>query len=170
MQVQVIGANRFKVVARQLRTAANRNDLLTEMRKGITKATPVLRDAVKERADEFLPNRYAAELVGSMRVTTVTRTTGDQVTVTMTVTAKGHGGNARKVGEVEKGRLRHPVYGRDRKLRRHWVHKATSSVNPWVEQHVKPGFVAKPMADKAPDVRKEIEAAVDRVLEKITEG
>jgi hypothetical protein len=170
MSVHVVGADRFHMVARKLRGAADRKDLVREMRKGILDAMPVIKDAIKGRAHEFLPDHYAAELVPSLRMTTATTTTGDQVTVRMTVTAKGHGGHPRQIGGLEAGVVRHPVFGRTRALRRHAIHKATSQPNPWVSQRVKPRFVTEPATDKRPAVRQEIEAAVDRVLDKIARG
>ncbi len=168
MAVAVVGADRFKVVARRLRTAADRKDLTRELRKGILDAVPALKDAVREQADSYLPDRYAAELVPSLRMTTATTTTGGQVTVRISTVAKGKGGNPRQVGDLERGLLKHPVHGRTRRLKRHAVHRATSRRNPWVTQAVKPGFVTRPMEAAAPAVRKQIEAGVDRVLNKIT--
>lgn len=170
MSVTVRGGDRFHRVARKLRTAADSKALVREMRKGILDAVPALKDAVRERAADYLPDRYAAELVPSLRMTTVTTTSGDQVTVRLTVRARGKGGHPRQVGDVEDGLLRHPVWGRTRALRRHAVHRSTSKPNPWVAQRVRPGFVTEPMGDKQPAVRRQIEAAVDRVLDKITEG
>lgn len=170
MSVQVHGVDRFRSVTRRLRTAANRKDLVKELRKGILDAVPELKDAVRADAAAYLPDRYAAELVPSLRMSTSSSLTGDQVTVRISVTARGKGGHARQVGEVEAGRLKHPVYGRTRPLKRHWKYKATSMANPWVTQAVKPGFGTKPMLAKRPAVRKQIEAAVDRVLDKITKG
>jgi hypothetical protein len=166
----VVGADRFYDVAKRLRGAANRKDLVKEMRTGITKAVPALREAVKAHAADYLPDAYAAEILPSLRFRTNTKTSGDTVTVTMTVTATGQGGNARQIGDLEDGDLRHPVFGRTRALSRHAVHRATSMANPWVNQSVKPNFVSEPMTEAAPAVRKEIEAAVDRVLTKITGG
>ncbi len=166
--MEVVGADRFRVVARRLRLAADRKELTRELRKGILDAVPALKDAVRQDAPDYLPNAYAAELVPSLRMTTATTTSGDQVTVRISVTAKGHGGNPRQVGDLEDGDLRHPVFGRTRALKRHAKHKATSRANPWVNQRVKAGFVSKPMLGKQPAVRREIEQAVDRVLDKIT--
>lgn len=168
MRVEVHGGDRFRVVARRLRTAADRKDLVRELRKAILDAVPALKDAVREGAPAYLPDAYAAELVPSLRMTTATTTSGDQVTVRISTTAKGAKGNPRQVGDLEAGRVKHPVFGRTRPLRRHAKHKATSQLNPWVTQTVKPRFVTEPMAAKKPAVRKEIEAAVDRVLDKIT--
>lgn len=170
MAVHVEGVDRFRVVARRLRTAADRKDLTRELRKAILDAVPELKDAVRADAPDYLPDRYAGELVPSLRMTTSSTMTGDQVTVRISVTAKGKGGNARQVGDLEGGNLRHPVFGRTRALRRHAKHKATSQVNPWVSQDVRAGFVSKPMLAGRPAVRKEIEAAVDRVLDKIARG
>jgi hypothetical protein len=170
MQVEVRGGDRFRVVARRLRTAADRKDLVRELRKGILDAVPALKTAVREGAPDYLPDAYAAELVPSLRMTTATATSGDQVTVRISTTAKGAGGNPRQVGDLEAGRLKHPVYGRTRALRRHAVHRATSRLNPWVTQAVTPRFVTGPMEAERGDVRREIEAAVDRVLDKIAKG
>jgi hypothetical protein len=166
--VEVVGVDRFRAVTRRLRTAADRRDLTRELRKGILDAVPALKDAVKADAADYLPNTYAAELVPSLRFTTSASLTGDQVTVTVAVTAAGARGHPRQVATEEAGRLKHPVFGRTRPLRRHAKHRATSKANPWVTQAVRPGFVSKPMLAARPEVRREIEAAVDRVLDKIT--
>lgn len=168
MSVRVEGADRFRIVARRLRLAADRKELTRELRKGILDAVPALKDAVRKDAAAYLPDAYAAELVPSLRMTTSSNLSGDQMTVRISVTAKGRGGNPRQVGDLEGGTLKHPVFGRTRALKRHALYKATSMKNPWVTQTVKPGFVSKPMLGKQPAVRREIEAAVDRVLDKIT--
>ena len=167
MTVQVHGVDRFRAVTRQLRGAADRKDLTRELRKAILDAVPELKDAVRADAPDYLPDRYAGVLVPGLRMTTASTLTGDQVTVRISVTAKGKA-HPRQVGDLEDGHLRHPVYGRTRALKRHAVHKATSRANPWVNQRVEAGFVSKPMLAKRPAVRKQIEAAVDRVLDKIT--
>ncbi|MFE9192060.1 hypothetical protein ACFYL6_20890 [Micromonospora sp. NPDC007208] len=169
MRVEVQG-DRFRVVARRLRAAADRKDLVRELRTAILDAVPELKEAVREGAPGYLPDAYAAELVPSLRMTTVTTTSGDQVTVRITTTAKGAGGNPRQVGDLEAGRVKHPVFGRTRALKRHAVHRATSQLNPWVTQPVKPKFVTGPMLAGRPAVRTKIEAAVDRVLDKIAKG
>ncbi len=168
MSVEVRGADRFQVVARRLRLAADRKDLTRELRKGILDAVPALKDAVRADAATYLPDAYVAELVPSLRMTTSSTLSGDQVTVRLSVTAKGKGGNPRQVGDLEGGDLRHPVFGRTRPLKRHAKYRATSQANPWAAQRVKAGFVSKPMLGRQPTVRREIEAAVDRVLNKIT--
>lgn len=168
--IEVRGGDRFRAVTRRLRTAADRKEMTRELRKGILDAVPALKDAVRAEAAAHLPDRYAADLVPSLVMRTSTTTTGDQVTVRITTTAKGARGNARQVGDLEAGKLKHPVFGRSRALKRHALHKATSRVNPWVTQAVKPRFVTGPMLAARPAVRREIEAAVDRVLEKITRG
>lgn len=168
MPVEVVGVDRFRVVTRRLRAAADRKELTRELRQGILDAVPALKDAVKADAAGYLPDAYAAELVEQLRFTTSLRLTGDQVTVTVTAAAVGVKGHPRQVATMEAGRLKHPVFGRTRALRRHAVHRATSQVNPWVTQTVKPGFVTKPMLAARPAVRREIERAVDRVLDKIT--
>ncbi|MFI2577697.1 hypothetical protein ACH5AJ_36490 [Streptomyces rochei] len=168
--VRVVGGDRFRVITRQLRGAANRKDLVKELRKGILDAVPALKDAVRSQAAGYLPDRYAIELVPSLTMRTNTTTTGDQVTVRIVVSARGQGGNARQLGDIEAGQLRHPVFGRSRALKRHALHRATSRASPWVTQRVMPKFVTGPMLAGQAEVRREIEAAVDRVLDKITRG
>lgn len=168
--VRVVGGDRFTLVARRLHGAADRKDLVRELRKGILDAVPALKDAVRADASAYLPDRYAAELVPSLRMTTATSVAGDQVTVRITTAAKGAKGNARQIGDLEAGRVKHPVFGRSRRLRRHALHRATSQRNPWVTQAIRPRFVTEPMTQARGGVRREIEAAVDRVLDKITKG
>lgn len=170
MRVDVRGGDRFRAVAQKLRTAADRKELTRDLRAGILEAVPELKDAVREDAADFLPDAYAEELAAALQFRTNTTTTGDQVTVRITATAKGRGGNARAVGDVEAGTVRHPVHGRTRALKRHAQHRATSMKNPWVAQRVKPGFVTEPMTKRRLVVRKKIEQHVDQLLERIARG
>ena len=57
------------------------------------------------------------------------------------------------VARINDGILRHPVYG-NREV--------------WVSQDIRPGFFDDPVRHGGPEVRREIEAAVQRVIRKIT--
>jgi hypothetical protein len=72
---------------------------------------------------------------------------------------------------MDRGELRHPVFGRSRRLKlRSALRKrlgAGRSVNPWVEQRIKPGLVVEPAMRAMPAAVQKLDEAVHRVTEKI---
>jgi len=122
--------------------------LRREVIRELNRATKEPKAAVMESLPAYLPDRYAGVLAGTLRLTTSRRASG----VRVTAKAKGNP-RPRYVGRIDRGILRHPLFGsRDR----------------WFNQKVRPGFFTDPMKRSAPQMKKAIVEALDRIARKIT--
>jgi hypothetical protein len=119
----LFGVNQLGEVARAARLAGG--DVLPKLRKGLAKVGPPAKKAVKESAEKKLPKRggYAALMSKSLRVRVNSdlSLTGAGVTIVTYASGKGE---RRDIPAVNRGILRHPVYGH---RRRKWVAQKVSS-------------------------------------------
>lgn len=141
------------------------------MSRGLQKAARPLKPAIQASAVRVLPKRggYGPLMSASVRLRTQARERRGSASVHITVWAKGKT-DKRDVARINAGMLRHPVFGRTRRLKRHAKWRATSKSNPWVAQKVRRGFVDRPVDQLTPDVVREMHAVVDWVADVITKG
>ena len=152
LDVKVMGAESLSRLARDLKAAGER-DLRRELLKGVQRAAKPAKEAAKKAALEELPDvgGLAAEIAGSKF--SAKTNTGRNPSVR--ITAKGRpnrSGREHDLRSLDRGRLRHPLYGN----RGHWYNQA-----------VKPDWFTEAMKKQAPEVRKEIVAAIDAVARKL---
>lgn len=169
MLVELRGADQFQALARQLR-AAGAKGLGREMAAGLRKATAPITRAVDAEAGQVMPNRggYRRALTGSLRHRTEVRTTAVRASVKVRTYADGTG-SRRDVPALNKGQLRHPVYGRSRKLRR--GPKAGSiRANPWAVTRIRAGFWDRPTARAMPAAQAEMAKVLDDVAARLARG
>lgn len=146
---------------------ARQTGLARELNKGMEAAGQVIAKAVTDPTSsaKYLPKGYEDEWARSVKAKVEKRLIqGHRVTVV--VWADGKVGR-RKIEAINAGNLRHPVFGRTRSLKRHWIHKATSQINPWVDQAIKPGLVDVPAKAAMPDAIQKVDDAVARVVAQI---
>jgi hypothetical protein len=136
-----LGADAARI-QRQLKAAGDKI-VTREFNKGFNRSARHLTDNVKKSAPKYLPDRYAAELVPSLKVA-VRKRGGKNPSVRLVTKAKTRRGKPRELGTLNAGQLRHPTWG----------------TSPWVGQKVKAGFHDQPMKAGAPAVRKELERAI----------
>lgn len=134
-------------------------DLRKELAKGTRTALAPLKREIPEAELARMPHRYGAVLSAATKVA-VRVTAGDDIRATVTVSAKGISGS-RDVNRLNKGELRHPVFGRRRLTRKGWQN------NPWSKQFVRPGMVDDPIEHARGRVVENAEDARDRVADKI---
>jgi hypothetical protein len=136
--------------------------VVREIRAGFQAATGPLDEAVKASELDLMPSGYGPTLAGSTTVKARLRTSGRTVTSDVAVYATGVKGHRRDVVALNRGLLKHPVYGRVRRTRRRgWV------LNPWVEQAVPPGFGDQAVEAARPDVDRAMDAVLDRIEAKL---
>lgn len=116
-----------------------------------------------------MPSGYAPVLARSLRFRTQVRASHSTARVLFRVYGDGRR-EQRDVAALNKGTLRHPVFGRTRPLKRHAKHRATSKANPWVPQKVRKGFVDRPADRLTPEVARQMQAVVDWVGDQIARG
>jgi len=150
----VDAATELEALAFRLRRAGD-----VELLQAVTKA---MRDAVVPVQAEIraglvphLPNRYAAVLDADVRIGTSVRTAGGDPGVSVT----GQSGRARKLRNLDRGQLTHPLFG-ERAGR--WYTQEEPSVQP--------GWFTGPAEAAGPRVRAGIERALADVADKAANG
>lgn len=142
MSVEIKGAEQLAALAKQLKDAGEK-DLQRELNKAINKAVVPMRDAIKASARSTLPRQGGLnQKVARSKFRTVKRSGGVRLQAT----------NSYGLAQLNKGTVRHPVFG-NREV--------------WVTQKVTPGFWDDPTEKAAPQVRRDIEAAVADVAKRI---
>jgi hypothetical protein len=152
-------ATEFEALARALKDAGE-TELRRELYKALNDAAkPVIRN-IRAGLGDYMPDRYAAVLDADLKLT-VSKRTGTNPGVTLLGrAAAGYGPGSRrsltgrKVKRVNAGLLTHPVFGN----REVWRTQTDG---------MKPGFFDAPVARSGPEVRRQIVAALHRVIGKI---
>lgn len=152
--VAVAGGRDLTSVRRQLRLIGDQG-LGRQMSAGLQRAAKDLKPAVQEKAVQLLPSGYGPLMSRSVRMRTQVRERRSAATLRIQLFGDGKTDH-RDMARINKGVLRHPVYGRRRQ--------------PWVNQQVRRGFVDRPVDRLSPDIAREMRAIVAAVAEQITKG
>jgi hypothetical protein len=162
MRFQVSGQKDLYRLAHNLHEAGQKN-LKRQLDKASRQAGNEIAREVQQHTKDYIPanfehrfdTAFVAEvevrLVASRRITVVFYARGKTV--------------RRDIRAINAGRLRHPVFGRNRRLK-----NGTLQANPWVMQTIRPGLVDEPARRAMPKARKQIEDAIDRVSQQIGKG
>lgn len=144
---EIKGAEQFLKLSKALK-GAGRTELRKELNKRIKKAAKPAGDAVKDAARSGFPQRGGAGAFFAKKRATVVTATGKDPGVKIRF-AKGD-----KRLDTE-GRLSHPVFGRpgSRAITR-----------------IQPGILSGGFQESAPEVRKDIEAAIQSVIDDVVKG
>lgn len=167
MRVHTSGARDAVKLAYALHEAAD-TGLERELNRGSRQAVKEIIDEVKDNPAAYIPQGFEAEFAASLHARASIRLLQNR-TIEAVFWAMGQT-HRRKIEEMDAGVLRHPVRGRTRRLKRHWIHKATTMLNPWVDQPIRPGVVSEPGQRALPRAVDKLDAAVGRVVQKIERG
>lgn len=148
-------AAELEALAFRLRRAGD-GGLVREVTRAMRDAVEPVQDDIRAGLDPHLPRRYAAELDADVRLGTNVRTNERDpgVSITGAPLAK-----ARKLRNLDEGRLTHPGPGNDRE---HWYTQELPSVRP--------GWFTGPAEAAGPRVRTAIERALADVAGKAVKG
>lgn len=149
--VEVRGAEQLAAIAKQLKDTGEK-DLRRAFLASITKSTePLRRRDLPASARRTLPRRGGlGDLVAKSKMRQTRRLTGRAVG--LRVAAVNPNLQLRKLDE---GQVRHPVFARPGRAR------------VWVRQPVTPGWFTKPAEAAAPQIRADVERAMQDVANKI---
>lgn len=149
----VEGIEGLAALAKDLRAAGNK-EMTKELRKGCQRAVRPLKEAARQGALDELPSSggLAAEVAASTFTGRVSLLGRDP-----RITLEGKGlvndkGGRHDLRAMDRGRLRHPVYGRRGR---------------WVTQLIHPGWFTNTIEARADVVRVELLKAADAVLDKL---
>lgn len=145
----VIRADDFQRITRELKKAG-RDDLRKELYRGLNGSTKEARQAVLDGMSSYMPDNYAASLRSDLRMSTSAKG-GKNPEVR--IRAKGKKKH-RFVGPVNRGRLRHPLFG-DR--------------GSWFTNQVQPGFWTITLNAQSDDVKRKLEERIATVIRRIAD-
>lgn len=149
-----VAASELESIARHLRRAGE-TDLVRELTRAMRDAVDPVRDEIRAGLKPKLPDRYAEALDADLRLGISVRTNERNPGVSITGTPLG---KARKLRNLDEGRLTHPLWGD----REYWRTQTGTA------DGVTPGWFSGPAAAAAPRVRAAIERALDDVAERAT--
>lgn len=145
---EVRGADDFLRASKALK-AAGQTEMRKQFHKDMKAATKPLIRKAKAAAKSQLPSGLA-KVVGAAPITAKVKT-GRDPGVTVGVGKKGGGAAA-----TNRGTVRHPVFGRQNS----WVEQPVPRAKDWFDGTMRAG---------TPEVRREMEQTVGRVLDNIAE-
>ncbi|WP_020525832.1 hypothetical protein [Catelliglobosispora koreensis] len=146
-------------MAKALREAGEK-DLAAELSRGIRKAATSVEREVRRSTDTYMPKGFEKTFASSLRSKVQVRLSRDRrISIEFIGLGKAR---ERDLASMERGRLRHPVYGRYRRLS-----DGTRMTNPWVTQQIRPGWASEPARRAAPKAAKDIGDAMGKVAAKI---
>lgn len=155
VSLEVRGAEQFFELARRLREAGDR-DLQRELYRGINRATKPLVGNIRQSALDVLPRSGGlAAHISTSRISTQRRTGANSVgikVVTRPPKKGGSMGRGHDIAAMNRGRLRHPLFGN----RRHWY-----------TQTIAAGWWSIPTDRMSPQVRGQLLIAMENVKRKI---
>jgi hypothetical protein len=148
LDVRIDGGAELKKLAAQIKASGDKG-LGREMAAGLRKvARPVQASIREEYAGLPASGGYQALFSKSLRFRTESRAASRTASFRLTTFADGTA-QRRDIDALEGGRLRHPVYGRSRRLKV-GPYAGNSLANPWAVTRVKGDF-HKRGTDKAAD-------------------
>lgn len=139
LEIQISGAATLHKVAAQIRAQGSK-DLSRQMGTALGKAADPLKVSIRAEAEKTMPGRggYSAVFSKSLRFRLERRNGAQQARVNLVTYADGQG-ERRDIRSLEGGRLRHPVFGRGRRIKRGPT-AGTHKANPWAVTSIRPGF------------------------------
>ena len=149
-EVKVTGGAELRQVQNRLRVIGDKG-LGKQMSKALRDAAKPLQPAVRKEAVAAMPSGYGPTLAKSLRFRTAIKETAHTADVVVRVYGDGRR-ERREVPALNRGRLRHPLYG---------------NRNRWFDQRVRPGFVDRPADRLMPEAARQMRAVISYVAEQI---
>lgn len=163
VDVRITGGDQIRQVAAQIRATGNKG-LGREMGRALDKAIEPVKVAIDKSAGETMPSGYKAALTASLKHRRSLRSATRTASVRLTTTAKGEKEN-RDLTALERGQLRHPVYGRFRRLKGGRFRK-----NPWAVTRIRAGFHERGIQDAADEAEKKLIEVLDDFADRLAKG
>jgi hypothetical protein len=144
--LEIEGADKVREVARALKLHGDK-ELTRAVYRRLNRTVKPLGLAVKASLGSYLPTRYALELARTLKVSSRRRVTKNPALYLV-----GAGKPERDLASLNRGRLRHPLFG----MRGHWF-----------DQTVRRDWWTDPLMEASPLVRRELEAALDDAADEL---
>lgn len=129
-----------------------------DLRKRMNRAVKPLTANVKAHAWEYMPDRYAEVLAKSLRVTVRVRGSSTKATMSIVGSANTNspkGRSKRELARLDRGQLRHPLYG---------------NRGYWYGQAIWPGFWSDPAGESVAKAQDDIVRILDEFKQDLRKG
>lgn len=165
LEVRVSGAAELHRVAAEIRREG-RKDLAKEMSKALSNAVEPVRKSIRASADQTMPRAggYGAVFDKSLRFRMARRNRANEASLDLATYADGTS-ERRDIDALEKGNLRHPVFGRSRAGKR----KGERVANPWAVTSIRSGFWKRGTDGAMDEAQKQLETVIDKLAERLAE-
>jgi hypothetical protein len=154
IDARITGAQQLREVAAHIRNTGDKG-LGRQFGRALEKAVEPLKKSIADSAERTMPSGYAPTLSRSLKHRRTTKTDTRQGTVRLATYGEGHK-QRRDLPALEKGNLRHPVFGRSR--------------SPWVQQRIRAGFHERGTEKAGGEAEKQILVVVDDYVQRLAEG
>jgi hypothetical protein len=160
LEIRIEGAATLHKVAAQIR-AQGRKDLAREMGTALSKAADPVKISIRTEAERTMPKSggYSALFSKSLRFRIERRNGVQQATAKLITYADGTK-ERRDISALNRGNLRHPVFGRGRRLTR-GVKKGNNIANPWAVTSIRAGFHKRGTDHAIEEAQKQLGKVVD---------
>lgn len=139
---------------------AGRKDLTGQLDRASRKAGAIIEAEIRKDAADYVPSGFKERLRQNLETKTEVKIRSHR---RITVVVGGRGKRHRRhIATMNEGTLRHPVYGRNRRLK-----DGTLQANKWADQKIRPGMVDEPGMRAMPRAKEEIDKALGRVVAKL---
>lgn len=164
VELRVEGGATLRRVAARMR-AEGRKDLTREMGEALSKATDPIRESIRASASEVMPREggYQAAFDKSLRFKRTTRDGGTESSLILYTYADGTS-ERRDIRALDKGNLRHPVWGRSRPGPR----KGERVANPWAVTSIRAGFFKRGTDGAMDEVQKNLQKVINTYAQALT--
>jgi hypothetical protein len=163
MDVRISGAEQFHQLAKTFREL-DKQGLGRQMSRALGKTVAPIGKAIDKEAGLVAPSGYRDDLSRSLKHRRSLRNTRIQASLRLTTSAKGKA-DYRDLPSLNAGKLRHPVWGRTRRLK-----SGESQRNPWAVTTIRDGFYTRGTAKAADEAEKQLEAVLDEYQQRVNEG
>jgi hypothetical protein len=166
IEVRVSGAASLHELAARMR-AEGQKSLSRQMSSALTKAADPLKAKIKEEASEVMPRDggYQATFDKSLRFRVGRASQESDADVTLTTYADGTS-ERRDIRALNKGNLRHPVWGRSRPGAR----KGERHTNPWAVTTIRSQFWDRGVAGAMDEAEKQMLLVIDEYAHRLLGG
>jgi hypothetical protein len=163
LEIRISGAARLHQLAARMR-AEGRKDLIRQMGDALAKAADPLKGKIREEASAVMPasGGYKAAFDKSLKFRVQRRGASAQSEVSLTTYASGKA-ERRDIRALNKGNLRHPVFGRSRPGKR----KGERIPNPWSVTSIRSGFWDRGTQGAADEVEQRMGEVVQEFAQKL---
>ncbi len=168
--VRLEGSLKLRAVAAQIQATGDKG-LGREMSTALRRVVKPVSKSIKDTLVASMPERggYRATISKSVRFRTAIRSGSRSGTIRITTTAAGEK-ELRDLPRLDKGELRHPVFGRSRTVRDRESGTGRRRVpNPWAVTKVTPRFFERGTENAADHAEKELEVVLDEFAQRLAQ-